>query len=147
MAKVTDLADEPGIVPLRVSSFEVGYTEEIHGKGGEEIPEFVPTRHELIQLVRFWARQVAKTRWFMIMNNSVGSCDRREIAFAWARIDQIADYIDPNALSDAVTAVYEEFGKDKNPHLWKYFCTGDVEALNAYEEALEANNQEPEKDA
>ena len=37
--------------------FLVGYVDEVNGAGAVEVPDFVPTRHELIQIVRYWAEE------------------------------------------------------------------------------------------
>ena len=35
----------------------IGYVDEVNGPGSEEVSGFVPTRHELIQLVKYWATE------------------------------------------------------------------------------------------
>jgi hypothetical protein len=41
---------------MRCGTFSIGYVEEVNGTGAQEVQEFLPTRHELLQLVKYWAR-------------------------------------------------------------------------------------------
>lgn len=36
----------------------IGCVDEVNGVGAQEIPEFVPTRAELIQLLKYWRASI-----------------------------------------------------------------------------------------
>ena len=47
--------DSEGLGFWRIDKFIVGYVDQVNGSGAVEMPGFVATRHELIQLVMYWA--------------------------------------------------------------------------------------------
>ena len=49
-------ADNESLGAMRCGTFSIGYVEEVNGTGAQEVQEFLPTRHELLQLVKYWAR-------------------------------------------------------------------------------------------
>jgi hypothetical protein len=50
--------DAQGLGPRQASPFTVGFVDMVVGKGGLEVPGFVATKHEILQLVRYWATEI-----------------------------------------------------------------------------------------
>lgn len=42
----------------------IGSVNEVNGPGAQEIPDFMPNRHELIQLTKYRAGEAVRIRWF-----------------------------------------------------------------------------------
>ena len=59
-------ADNDSLLPLSNGVFVIGNVDELNGAGAEEMA-FMPTRHELLQLVKYWTREILEIRysWFL----------------------------------------------------------------------------------
>ena len=57
-------SDNDFLLPWRGERFRIGYVGEVNGEGAEEIAGFTPTRHELIQLVKYWYGRYLDKSWF-----------------------------------------------------------------------------------
>src|SRR5215472_10713447 len=81
-------ADNDWLGAVRAGLFTIGHVDEVNGRGAEEVP-FVPTRHELIQLVKYWARTAFDIEYEWFLYQQSGSSDRRRQPFALNRISRI----------------------------------------------------------
>ena len=66
----------------------------IHGEGAEEIAGFVPTRYELRQLYKFWARQVIENTIQKFLYQS-SSREWRIDYLAYGRLGRIGELLGP----------------------------------------------------
>ena len=112
----------------------IGCVDEVNGEGAAEVSGFVPTRHELIQLVQYWERIALKEEWFCFIYGQTGTDITRRIAFARRRIDRIWDLIGKEEVQQAIDAARAEFAKDIEPKLWDVFLHGDEGQWRAVQE-------------
>jgi len=88
------------------------WLDEFNGPGAEEIQGFVPTRHELIQIVKYWANVGLDLNYFMFFNNTTESDLLRQTSFAQLRIGRIAKILGEDEVRKAIDGVYTKFEKD-----------------------------------
>src|ERR1035441_4094782 len=69
----------------------VGYVDEVNGPGAVEMPGVVATKHELIQLVKYWAEIRIDIRYVWFANQCVSSSETRLESFSGRRIARIAE--------------------------------------------------------
>ena len=67
----------------------MGWVDEVHGKGAIEEAGFVPTRHELLQLLQYWYERISETSFFQFYYSQVGSAENNVVDFAKRRISRI----------------------------------------------------------
>jgi len=121
-------------MPFGDESCVIGYVDEVNGNSAAEVSGFVPTRHELIQLVEYWERKALEIEWFWFVSGQVGSSDTRQQAFARCRINRIWDLLEKEEIQQAIDRVYAEVGKDVDPRLWDVFLHGDEAQRRAVQE-------------
>jgi hypothetical protein len=56
--------DARGLGPRVAGGFAIGHVDEIVGDGGLEVPGFVATKKEILQIVRYWAMEIVHLDWF-----------------------------------------------------------------------------------
>src|SRR5215510_8641780 len=64
-------------------------TDNPFGIGADEVPEFVPTRNELIQLVKYWTKKTIDIDYFYFLWGQAGG-EWRLLGYANSRISKIA---------------------------------------------------------
>lgn len=57
-------ADNDLLGAIRGRGVCTGFVDEVNGPGAEEFPAFVPTRNELLQLVKYWAKIAVDIDYF-----------------------------------------------------------------------------------
>ena len=102
----------------------IGLVDEVNGLGAAGVPEFVPTRHELLELARFWAREDLEIQLGWFLYGQTGSTDLRVSSYAIRRINRIADLLGQDVVKDAIASVYRE-AEERDKLLWKIFKDGD----------------------
>lgn len=120
-------ADNQDLGPSVVlQGFHVGSVPEVNGLWAEEMPEFVPTRRELLVIAKHWAG-IAIGRTYVEWSNaavSVNTKDWRRIYFAWRRVYRIrallGDVID-KLIDDQIKEFYEEQRGLWDPGTWNEF--------------------------
>src|SRR5579863_7589136 len=85
--------DARSLGPMRVGMFAVGHVDKVVGEGGTEVPGFVPTKNELLQLVRYWATEIIDVDWFHFAYASTGPSEWRTREFANRRLNTISQFI------------------------------------------------------
>ena len=78
---------------------------------------FVPTRHELIQLVKYWYGRLLDVDWYWFLYALTGSIEVRLRVFAYRRIGRAATAIGQEAVNRAIEEVREEFRKSTDKRL------------------------------
>ena len=130
--------DNDLLLPWGNSRLVVGYVDEVNGPGAAEIPDFVPTRHELLQLVKFWVKEALAyefTEEFLYAQSChSGSLHR---AYAWRRISRIGNLLGKKQHKEAVEAAYAEFGKNQEQRYWEIFMHGDSEDSKALQDEIQ----------
>jgi hypothetical protein len=129
-------ADNDATLPLLPNQCATGYVEE-----EEEIP-FMPTRHELLQLAVYWVRHVLDIEWsvFLLGQWAIGSSSIR--AFAFRRIDRIAEVLGEDAVSKVIETTRSEFGQECDPRYWRIATEATPEEKEALREEIRASMDE-----
>ena len=102
----------------------VGYVDEVNGPEAVEMPGFLATKHELIQLVKYWARIRIDIRFDWFANQCVGSSETRLESFAGRRIARIAEVLGNDETSAVVEQAYADYPKTSIHTSGMYFSTG-----------------------
>lgn len=118
-------------------AFAVGYVKEINGPYCMEMPEFVPTRYELIQLAKYWATLDLDLEFDFFLYCQTGSSDYRRGAFARRRVRRIADILGKGEVDKLIDEVYEEYDKKHDARAWAIFMTGTPEEQEAFQDEIQ----------
>ncbi len=108
--------------------FEGYYVDEVNGAGAEEVAGYVPTRHELVQLVKYWYGRLLDDDWFRFLYGGPDSREFRIARFGPRRIRRAAAAIGEEAINQTIKEVREEFkAKVNDADLWDIFENGTAE--------------------
>jgi hypothetical protein len=117
--------------------FTVGYVEEVNGPDSVEMPEFVPTRYELIQLAKYWATLALDLQFDFFLYGQTGSSEYRLDAFARRRVGWIAEILGREQVDKVIDQAYEEYGKKQDAKAWGIFMTGTPEEQEAFQDEIQ----------
>lgn len=118
-------------------AFTVGYVDEVNGPNSVEMPEFVPTRYELIQLAKYWATIVIDLRFDYFLYTTTGSSEWRLDAFARRRVGRIGEILGQDEINKVIDQAYEEYGKEQDPRAWSIFLNGTPEEKEAFQDEIQ----------
>jgi hypothetical protein len=135
--------DSDGLGCLGNENFTIGYVSEVNGPDSAEVPTFVPTRHELIQLVKYWATVVLDDEFFIFVYCQRGSREIRRIPFGRRRICRIATVLGEEAVQRAIDEAEEEYSKTTSPEAWSIFKNGTTEEQKAFQDEVLRSLDEP----
>jgi hypothetical protein len=127
--------DSEGLGAIVGSGFRIGCVDEVNGKGGEEVPAFVPTKHELIELAKYWWKEVLDLDFCWFLYQCTGSTEIRLRPFAIRRIDRIADAVGADEVNKAIRDVTDEYGQKIDRAHWIIFHYGNNEEGEAYSDS------------
>jgi hypothetical protein len=116
---------------------------EVNGPDSAEVLSFVPTRYELIQLVKHWATIIKGYRFDEFVYQQESLSGNRRACFAVRRIDRIATVLGEEAVEKAINEVEEEFIKTVSPRAWLIFKNGIEEERSRIQEALHYPPNDP----
>ena len=126
--KIRINSDNDGLLPGGDEKVFIGCVDEVNGAGAVEVNEFVPTRHEVMQLVKYWYLRYLENRFYYFIYRGEGSTEIRVNPFARRRIDRAAEVIGAEAVEAAIEEAREEFkGKINDDRLWNIFENGTQE--------------------
>ena len=93
------------------------HIDHVNGMAAQEMP-FLPTRHELIQLVQMWAREV-EWCWQQTIAHQ-GATEELDVrqTFGWRRINRIATLIGPAAVRAAIEDVAASAPANASAFAW-----------------------------
>lgn len=129
--------DSEGLGIYGNDKFTLGYVDEVNGPGAVEMPGFVVTKHELVQLVKYWASTRIDIRFDWFVDQCVGSSETRLESFAGRRIARIAEVLGEDETSAAVQQAYAEYAKNIDPRIWKVFLNGTPAEQRGLQEKIE----------
>jgi hypothetical protein len=132
--------DNEGLATLRAGSFAIGYVDEVNGGGGEEMA-FIPTRHELLQLVKYWTEKAFNIEFDWFLYQQYGSSDLRKHHFAWRRVARIESAIGEAAVTRAVDEIADDLARKGEG--WRIFLRGTDEERDAFHKDAERAMCEP----
>jgi hypothetical protein len=110
---------------------------EVNGPDSAEMPEYVPTRHELLQLAKYWATLALDLQFDFFLYGQTGSSEYRRDAFAKRRIGRIAEILGREDIDKVIDQVYEEYGKKQDARAWTIFMTGTPEEQEAFQDEIQ----------
>jgi hypothetical protein len=129
--------DSEGLGFRANQGFTVGYVDEVNGPNSVEMPEFVPTPYELIQLAKYWATIVIDLRFDYFLYTQTGSSEYRRSVFAKRRIARIAEILGQEEVNKMIDQAYEEYGKNQNARAWSTFLNGTPEEQEAFQDEVQ----------
>ena len=116
----------------------VGRVSEVNGAEARDVPEFVPTKHEVIQIAKYWERRRLQIQlWFFVTGQS-GSSEWRENFYASRRIDRIAGILPEEELNQALEEVKldsKQEGKFSDEE-WDIFKNGTEEQWKSFQDKM-----------
>lgn len=136
MQKFSPCPDTEGLGFYGNGKITVGYVNEVNGPDSAEMPDFVATRHELIQLVKHWATLDLDDLFHFFLCGQTGSSERRRVAFARRRICRIATVLGAEEVRKAVEEAEREFSKTVDPRAWTIFKNGTPEEQEAFQDEV-----------
>jgi len=129
--------DSEGLGYWGNEQFVVGYVDEVSGPNSVEMPEFVATRYELIQLAKYWATIVIDLRFDYFLDGATGSSEYRLSAFANRRVARIVEILGEEEINKVIDQAYEEYGKEPDPTAWSIFLNGTQEEKEAFQDEIQ----------
>jgi len=105
----------------------------VNGNGPIEEPGFVPTRHELLQLARYWAEHFVDIQFFHFCMKD-GSRDP-VFSFASRRISRIAELLGDEIVEKVIDDVYEKLSQ-RHGRAWEVFTNGDDDQKRAFHDEV-----------
>ena len=133
--------DTEGLGTVRVAggAFIIGSVDEINGAGGEELPNFVPTRHELVQLAKFWAMERLDHDFIWFLYQQTGSSEWRRSVYIDRRLGRLGEILGSEAMDAAWADVVALFRK-RSPKItdedWRVFMDGTNEEQEAWRDKV-----------
>jgi hypothetical protein len=126
-------ADNDRLLPRGNQTFRVGFVDEVNGPGAAEAAAYVPTRHEVVELVKYWYRRALDNSWFFFICGDTGSSEWRVEEFARRRVDRAETAIGRESVDAAIGEAREEFRTKvvKDDRLWEIYENGTEEQWQA----------------
>jgi hypothetical protein len=75
---------------------------------GKETAGFVPTRDELVELVKYWVTKAIDDNYFIFWGQCLSGSDLWRIEFDWQRVNEIAQILGKEETGKAVKKAYEK---------------------------------------
>ena len=134
-------SDNEDLMPTTASGLCTGHVDEVNGWGACEINEFVPTRYELIRLVKQWHTVYLKCKFDCFVFNVTACREDRLATYAMRRIKRIAELLGEEIVNKAMNEAEEKFAESTNPALWGAFKEDGTETKDAYWDDVEMQHQ------
>jgi len=96
-----------------------------------EIPNYIPTREEIIQIVKYWIKEVLEVQYYQFVTGAHSGSDWRLISFARNQGDHITEVLGIEAMDQAINEVYAKFGEKQEKRIWNIFLNGTKEQRDA----------------
>ena len=138
-ASVGTNRDTKGLGTMNVGPCIVGSVGPINGEDGKEVPDFVPTLHELKQLARYWIgeRIDSDFEWFAYQQS--GSSEWRWSVFISRRLSRLAEVLGEEAVWQVGKVAVETYRKCYpriNDEDWRVFTIGTEQEQEAWRTKL-----------
>jgi hypothetical protein len=75
---------------------------------GKETAGFVPTRDELVELVKYWVTKAIDDNYFIFWGQCFSGSDLWRMEFDWQRVNEIAQILGKEETGKAVKKAYEK---------------------------------------
>jgi len=86
-------ADSEGLGAWGNERLVVGHVPEVNGSEACEVPQFVTTQHELIQIAKYWIGRILDNDFFFFTYAQTGSTEWRINSYADRRINRAAEFL------------------------------------------------------
>ena len=116
--------DALGLGPRHVGPFTIGIVDMIVGDGGLEMPGFVATKNEILQLAQYWATKIINLDFLLFLYGCSGSSEWRTVAVANRRLDRISTLIGEEEVTKAWREAEQAFATGVDQQAWKIFTEG-----------------------
>jgi hypothetical protein len=132
-----------GLGVMNDGRFMNGSVDEINGRGGEEAPEFVATRHELERLaVHWWTERIDRDfDWFV--SQETGSSESRWSVYIDRRLNRLGEILGPGVMrklfKDAAASFRRRAGLTDGD--WRVFTEGTDEEQDAWREKFAVDEE------
>lgn len=135
--KLRTCADNEGLGYWGNDKVRIGCVNEVNGPDSAEVPDFAPTRHELIQLVKYWATVALGLQFDYFLYSSTGSTEWRLGAFASRRINRIAIPLGEVEVQKAIREAEDKFSKATDPKAWAIFKNGTPAEQESFQDEVQ----------
>jgi hypothetical protein len=125
--------DARDLGPRQAGPFLVGVVDVIVGQDGAEIPGFVVTKNELLQLFRYWAFEIIDLDFEFFLYGCVGSSEWRTREFANRRLDRITNLIGEEETTKAWKQAEQAYGQRVDQRAWRIFMEGTQDEQEAFQ--------------
>jgi hypothetical protein len=129
--------DANGLGVCGAGKIRVGYVSEVNGLDAVEVEGFVATKHELLQLLKYWGAVAIDIDYECFIFQDSGSDDWRKSAFAHRRCQRIATFLGEEAVGAAIEEVKAEMAMKGNPRWWDIYWNGTHAQKQALETEIE----------
>ena len=116
----------------------IGRVQEVNGETAKEVPDFVPTSHELTVLVEYWAAQIIDYNFFLFCYEQTCSQKCRRSDFGQRRVNRIESLIGEAAVQRAIDKALDEYGRGDDSEAWRVFRHGTDEERRLFLSRTEA---------
>jgi hypothetical protein len=118
--------------------FVVGHVPEVNGSEACEVPQFVPTKRELIQIAKYWFQRRLDNDFYFFVFGQTGSSEWRTNVYANRRINRIADILPEQELNQAIEEVEHDFKQEHkiSDADWDVFKNGTQEQWTSFQDKL-----------
>jgi hypothetical protein len=138
--------DTEGLGVMTNGRFMIGSVDEINGQGGEEVPGFAATRHELERLAAYWWTERINHDWDYFVYQSSGSSEWRRSVYTNRRLNRLYDILGEKAMDKVIddeTARWRKLYKISDED-WRVFTQGSDQEKDAWREAQWRKQEEAE---
>ncbi len=138
-ASVGTNRDTKGLGTMKVGRCIVGGVGPINGEDGKEVPDFVPTLHELKQLASYWMHERIDHDFEWFAYQQTGSSEWRWSVFIFRRLNRLAEILGEKAMQEVRKDAVESYRKCYpriNDEDWRVFTTGTEQEQEAWRTKL-----------
>jgi hypothetical protein len=138
--------DSQGIGVIRIGRSAVGFVQEISGEEGQECPEFVVTRHELLQLAHFWMSERMNHDFDWFVCQCTGSPEWRRSVYVGRRLDRLTNVLGGRKMQQLWEECVARFRRERSlsEEDWRIFQSGTDAEQEAWRRAVRLDMQDPE---
>jgi hypothetical protein len=102
----------------------IGQISGSEGIGSPDQPTYVPTRHELLELARYWLTERYFVETLAFWGEPVDRQDGGKWNLAIGRLDRIAAVLDEDGIREVRCGVEEDFRRRMGEKAWNIFMNG-----------------------
>jgi hypothetical protein len=129
--------DARGLGPRQVGPIMIGVVDMIVGDGGVEVPSFLATKNEILQLVRYWAKEIIDSDFVFFLYGATGSSEWRTREFANRPLNTISKLIGEEEVTKAFRQTEQAIAKEVGPEAWRIFTKGTKEEQERFQQEVQ----------